>query len=151
MGNLLRADDGFGVHVAKALADTALPAGVRVAEVGISGLALVHEMMDGCDACIIVDATRRGGDPGTVYVLKPCAMDLSGAQQGIDPHATEPGRALQLAKAWGARPQQVWVVGCEPAETDELTDRLTPQIERAIAPAIAAVLRLVGELNVTNR
>ena len=147
MGNVLRADDGFGVRVAQVLAQQSLPGGTRVAEVGISGLALVHEIMDGCDACIIVDATRRGGTPGMLYVLKPSEVKTLANAKEIDPHAVEPGRALLLAQAWGARPEQVYVIGCEPAETEELTDKLTSPVERAIGPAIEAVLRLVAELD----
>jgi len=151
VGNVLRGDDGFGVHAARALASKTLPSGVRVAELGISGLALVHEILDGCDACIIVDAVRRGGQPGTLYVLRPREFGPPTAlQQEIDLHTTEPGRALALAKAWGARPKQVYVVACEPQQTEELSEQLSDAVEAAVQPTITAVFRLVEELQKTN-
>ena len=151
VGNVLRGDDGFGVHVARALANEHLPAGVRLAEVGISGLGLVHEILDGCDACIIVDASHRGGQPGTVYVLRPSAAESPNAlQQELDLHRTEPGRALALAEAWGGHPKQVYVVACEPQKTEELTDQLSPAIQAAVQPAIKMVLSVVKEIHKTH-
>jgi len=151
VGNILRGDDGFGVHVARALANHKLPEGVRVAELGISGLALVHEILDGCDACIIVDASHRGGQPGTLYVLRPERTSCQNApQQEIDWHTTEPGRALALAEAWGGRPRQAYVIACEPQETEQLRDELSAPVAAAVRPAIKTVLRLVEEIYKTH-
>ena len=62
IGNVLRGDDGFGPAVVQALlARGALPAGVHAVELGIGGVGLVHELMDGYDAVVIVDAVDRGG------------------------------------------------------------------------------------------
>ena len=60
MGNVLRRDDGFGVEVAKRLAlSTTLPADVKVIEVGIGGIHLVQELMDGYTMLVIIDAIER--------------------------------------------------------------------------------------------
>ena len=46
VGNVLHGDDGFGVEVANRLAaDESLPPWVHVAETGIGGIHLVHELM----------------------------------------------------------------------------------------------------------
>ena len=42
--------------------------GVRVIDFGIRGFDLALALLDGYDAAILVDATPRGGTPGTLYV-----------------------------------------------------------------------------------
>jgi hydrogenase maturation protease len=69
VGNIFFGDDGFGVEVAKRLAERELPDGVTVADYGISGMHLAHDLCDGYTVPFI-DATRAA-DAGTVYVLSP--------------------------------------------------------------------------------
>ena len=72
IGNIFLGDDGFGVEVAKRLASEALPDWVRVADFGIRGLHLAYELLDTAyETTILVDATPRGGAPGTVYLIEP--------------------------------------------------------------------------------
>src|SRR5438270_10803156 len=71
IGNIFLGDDAFGVEVAQRLAQRPLPAGVRVVDFGIRGLDLTYALLDGQDAVILVDATLRGGPPGTLYVIEP--------------------------------------------------------------------------------
>ena len=70
VGNIFFSDDGFGVEVAKRLAECELPEGVTVADYGISGMHLAYDLCDVYDRAILIDATPRGGTPGTVYVLE---------------------------------------------------------------------------------
>jgi hydrogenase maturation protease len=154
VGNLLRRDDGFGIVVANRLAErTDLPPGVRVFESGIGGVGLVQELMDGYDALVVVDAVRRGGRPGTLYVLEPAVPDIRAWTPErrhaflADLHQVEPSRALGLAAALGVLPPRIHIVGCEPAELDEAAIGLTPAVERAAGLAVKTVLRLLGSID----
>ncbi len=71
IGNIFLSDDGFGVEVARRLATAPLPAGVTVTDYGIRGMHLAYDLASGFDAAILVDATSRGGAPGTIYVIEP--------------------------------------------------------------------------------
>lgn len=144
-GAALRADDGVGVAVARRLLEGPLPGGVRVAEVGIGGVALVHELLDGVDRLVIVDAVRRGGAPGTVYTLVPRLPVELGADEAravADAHLADPYHALLLARALGRLPEDVHVVGVEVAEVDELTLELSPAVARAVPIAARRALDL---------
>jgi hypothetical protein len=78
MGNILRRDDGFGVEMARQLAERdELPAGARVIEVGIGGIHLVQELIDHYDVLVVIDAVERGRAAGTVYLLEPAVPDLA--------------------------------------------------------------------------
>lgn len=150
VGNVLRGDDGFGPAVVRALSACALPDDVRLIEVGIGGIALVHELMDGYDEVIVVDAVDRDGPPGSLYVLEPEVPDLSTAgaahDQALagDMHQAVPARVLTMARALGVLPRVVRIVGCQPAETDELTTTLSPEVERAVGSAVSTICSLLA-------
>lgn len=147
-GSDLRADDGVGVAAVRCLMAGSLPEGLRCAEIGIGGIALVHELLAGCDRLVIIDAVRRGGRPGTVYVLVPVVPDLEQMSPEerhgflVDAHFADPYRALVLARALGILPVEVHVVGVEVAETEELSLELTPAVARAVPLAAERALRL---------
>ena len=63
----------------------------------------------------------------------------------IDLHLAVPSRALSVAQALGALPRQVFLVGCEPAEVDELTTELTAPVRAAVEPAVRHIHRLLAE------
>lgn len=141
-GHVLRGDDGFGVEVIRRLREhgRALP-DVDVMEVGTAGIRLAQELLTPYDRLIIVDAMTRGGAPGTVYVSEVHSVEPA---TDVDLHLAVPARALAVAKALGALPRQVFIVGCEPAEVDELTTELTPDVAAAVDTALGHIRRLLG-------
>ncbi len=70
VGNIFLGDDGFGVEVATRLSGESLPDWVRVADYGISGMHLAYDLAEGFETTVLVDATPRGGEPGTLYVME---------------------------------------------------------------------------------
>lgn len=152
VGNVLRGDDGFGVRVAQRLEVLSLPDGVRLVEVGISGVALVQELMAGYDACIIIDTADRGGAPGTLYLLEPEIESPSVTdaerlhRELVDMHYAAPSRALRLAAALGARPTQTYLLACQPATMDSFAETMSPAVERAVEEAVRMILEVVSQL-----
>ena len=138
VGNVLRGDDGFGPAVAARL--HALPPGAEVIETGIGGIALLQELMAGCDGLILIDAVDRGADPGTVFLIRP---EVGEAEHVPDVHLANPERVLTTARALGALPERMMIVGCQPAEADELGQGLSPEVERAVGVAAARVEQTV--------
>jgi hydrogenase maturation protease len=134
VGNVLRSDDGFGPAVAERL--TRLPEGAEVVETGIGGIALLQELLAGCDGLVLIDAVDRGEAPGTVFVIEPQVLD---SEHVPDVHLANPERVLTMAKAMGALPERVLIVGCQPAEVDELERGLSPAVARAVEVAAARV------------
>jgi hydrogenase maturation protease len=141
VGNVLLGDDGFGVEVARLLAPSPLPEGVRVADFGIRGLHLAYELLDGgYETTILLDATARGEAAGTVCVLEAEAGAPMGAADG---HSMTPDQVLAWVRAMGGDPGRVLVVGCEPLATDEGIGLSAP-VARAVPEAVALVRALVG-------
>lgn len=148
MGNLLRRDDGFGVYVAERLQAASAPPEVRVVEVGIGGIHLVHELLAHADALIVIDALDLGREPGTVMVVRPEVRAPQGRDDLADMHYATPERALMLAQALGVLPVDAWIVGCQPEDADGLGEGLTDSVARAVEPAAEEIRRLTRTLGV---
>ena len=152
MGNVLRGDDGFGVAVARELEERDLPPPVDVVEVGISGVSMAQELLDGYDALVLVDAMERGEAPGTLFVERAEAPDLARYSKreissfAADMHQTDPSKVLVLGEALGVLPDPTILVGCEPAETDELEDALSEPVGGAIPDAVDKIDIVLDEL-----
>jgi hydrogenase maturation protease len=135
VGNVLRRDDGFGPAVVARLG--ALPAGARAIETGIAGVALLQELLNArLEGLLVIDALDRGAAPGTVFVFEP---DVAVAEHVADVHLANPARVLSMALAMGALPPRVAIVGCQPHDADDMGERLTAAVERAVPAAIRLV------------
>ena len=152
VGNVLHRDDGFGVEVARRLGERRLPEGVTVAETGIGGIHLVHELMAGYDALVVVDAVDRGRAPGTVMVIDADVTDIGELPSDerhdllADMHLATPERALMVARAAGVLPERTIIVGCQPAEIETLGIGLSSPVIEAVENAVIEVERCVREL-----
>jgi hydrogenase maturation protease len=140
VGNVLRGDDGFGPAVAERLSD--LPEGAEVVETGIGGIALLQELLAGCDGLVLIDAVDRGVEPGTVFLIDP---EVLNGEHVADVHLANPERVLTMAKSMNALPERVLIVGCQPLEVDELEQGLSPAVERAVTVAAARVEHVVRD------
>ncbi len=147
VGNIFLGDDGFGVEVAQRLAGRALPDGVHVADFGIRGVHLAYELVDkGYESTILVDATSRGGEPGTVYLIEPdldADESSGGGPDMADAHEMDPRAVFGLVRTLGGSPGKILVVGCEPACIDDAMG-LSEPVAAAVEEAITLILDLVG-------
>jgi hydrogenase maturation protease len=134
IGNVFLGDDGFGVELAQR---------VGAVDFGIRGMDLAYALAD-YDVAIFLDATPRGGAPGTLYVIEP---DLSELPLDVDAHAMHPVSVLALAKTLGGDLPRTLVLGCEPGAVEEFTTLSEPvraaldEAERLLAELLDDVLR----------
>ena len=149
IGNAWMRDDGFGGHVAKALGERELPQAVTVLDFGIGGLDLAYEVMRGYyDALVLVDVSRQGGEPGTLYVIEPDPDEIEPIADGevVSPHGMDPKTVLRFVKTVGGWPGKIVVVACEPAAGDEMGLELTPEVAAVVDRAAELVLETIAEL-----
>jgi hydrogenase maturation protease len=152
VGNAWLRDDGFGGEVARRLSERDLPAGVSVMDAGTGGLDLAYEVMRGYDALVILDVSRQGGEPGTLYVMEPDEDSVrAGIEDGevINPHAMDPQTVLRFVKSIGAWPGKVVVIACEPADVEQMGWGLSDEVARAVQDAVDLVVETVEELRAT--
>ena len=139
VGNVLRGDDGFGPAVTELLGH--LPNGVDVVETGIGGIALLQELMAGCDGLVLIDAVDRGAAPGTLFLIEP---EVAEGVHVPDVHLANPERVLTMAKTMGYLPERVVIIGCQPFDVDELGAGLSPEVRRALPFAVAKIEETVN-------
>jgi hydrogenase maturation protease len=151
VGNVFLGDDGFGVEVVRRLAGRRLPDGVEVVDFGIRGMDLAYALQDDYEVVIFVDATPRGEEPGTVFLLEP-EIEEDG-EMALDTHGMDPVKVIMLARALGAKPTRTLVVGCEPQvlvsgeDYDDMLMELSEPVRAAVEEAVNLVESLVEEIN----
>ncbi len=141
VGNIFFGDDGFGVEVARRLAERELPDGVTVADYGISGMHLAYDLSDGYDRAILIDATPRGGTPGAVYVLEP-EQPAEADTALFDAHGMQPDVVLGMIGMLGGKKGRMLIVGCEPASARPGIG-LSEPVAAAVDGAVRTVLELI--------
>jgi hydrogenase maturation protease len=149
IGNAFLQDDGFGGEVVRRLRLREMPAGVTLGDFGTGGLDLAYEVMRGYDALILVDVSRQGGEPGTLYVMEPDEESVdAGIEDGqvLNPHGMDPQTVLRFVKTLGAWPGKVVVIACEPAVVEEMGLGLSDQVAAAVDSAVALVVETIDEL-----
>jgi hydrogenase maturation protease len=155
IGNVFLGDDGFGVEVIQRLAGRNLPDGVEVVDFGIRGIDLAYALHEDYELVVFVDATPRGGNPGTVYLIEP---EIEDGEVSPDTHGMDPVKVIRLSRALGASPTRTLVVGCEPqvipgrrggSEThpyDDMLMELSEPVRAAVEEAAKLVESLVAEV-----
>lgn len=138
IGNVFLRDDAFGVEVVRRLGATPLPDGVELYDVGIRGLHLAYQLVEGYDLFVAVDLVTRGGAPGTLYVIEP---ELDGAAARPDAHSVDLRTVFAMVQTLGGRIGRSVIVGCEPEELSEGMG-LSAAVEAAVEPAVRRVRQL---------
>jgi hydrogenase maturation protease len=149
VGNAWLQDDAFGGEVARRLERDGVPSGVTVMDFGTGGLDLAYEVIRGYNALLLLDASRQGEEPGTLYVMEPDRAEFAGELQdgeSIDPHDMDPRTVLRFVNAVGGWPGRVMVIACEPGEVDEPGYGLTPRVAAAVDGAVTLVRQTIDEL-----
>jgi hydrogenase maturation protease len=163
VGNIFLGDDGFGVEVARRLAGADLPDWVQVVDYGIRGMHLAYDLANGYRSAILVDATARGGAPGTIYLIEPDLADaptrsdqaggaagqasadsaLLAANPLFNAHGMQPDVVLGMLGMLGGQTREVLLVGCEPATIDDGIG-LSEPVAAAVDEAVRVVLDLIA-------
>ena len=117
---------------------------VQLVDYGIRGMHLAYDLLDGCDALVLVDAIPNNGAPGTVHVFEADHESLTAAA-GLDAHAMDPGAVFASLNALGGTPPYTIVIGCEIATTDEGIG-LSEAVANAVPDAVRAVEEVLSDL-----
>ncbi|MDH6131268.1 hydrogenase maturation protease [Kitasatospora sp. MAA4] len=147
VGNIFLGDDAFGVETVRELSRQSLPEHVEAVDIGVRGVHLAYQLLEGYHTLILVDATMRGGEPGTLYLIEPGEGGVEVEQALLDGHRMSPDSVLALlgtlcAGTGASPPHRTLVVGCEPACVEEGLGLSAP-VAAAVPEAVRLVLRLL--------
>ncbi|OBI78348.1 peptidase M52 [Mycobacterium sp. E740] len=122
---------------------------VQVRDYGTGGMHLAYDLLDGCDALVLVDAILNRGAPGTLHVFE-ADLDNHSETAGFDAHAMDPAAVFASLNALGGVAPYTVVIGCEVDCVDEgigLSQTVTaavPDAVRAIDEVVAGLLARVA-------
>jgi len=117
---------------------------VELVDYGIKGMHLAYDLLDGCEALVLIDAIPNRGAPGTVHVFEADHESLT-ATAGLDAHAMDPGAVFAALNALGGTPPHTVVIGCEAANVDEGIG-LSTAVAAAIPEAVRALENVLTHL-----
>ncbi len=151
IGNVLWADEGFGVRCVEELAETvALPAHVRLLDGGTQGLYLLP-FLEEAQAMIIFDAIDFGLAPGTLKVLRDGEVPAFMGAKKMSLHQTGFQDVIATAELLGRAPERMVLIGCQPVELEDYGGSLRPAVAAQIAPALEAARAQLGLWGVETR
>ena len=150
IGNAWQRDDGFGSEVARRIEGRELPEGVAVIDFGTGGLDLAYQVMYGYDGLLMIDVSRQGGSPGTLYVMEVDEDEVASGSvedgEVLNPHGMDPETVLRFIKITGGWPGKVVIVACEPETVEEMGVGLSAVVEEAVDRAVELVIETAKEL-----
>ena len=124
---------------------------MEVVDFGIRGFDLFYALLDGYDITILVDATPRGGLPGTLYKIEPDLKEIENLDceaMAVETHGMNPLKVFSMVKSLGGEFRRLILVGCEPADLGELEEGrlgLTDAVRASVDGAVTMVEKLVQE------
>lgn len=143
IGNLLWADEGFGIRALETLhAGWQFGPGVRLLDGGTQGLYLLP-YVEGCRKLLILDAVDYGLEPGTLKIVRGAEVPSFMGAKKMSLHQTGFQEVLAVAELRGWHPEELALIGMQPAVIEDYGGSLSETVKRALPAAIeAAVLML---------
>lgn len=141
IGNMVRQDEGVGVHLLKVL-ENHLPPEIELLDGGTGGLNLL-DYVENAGKLLILDAVDAGQPPGAVVVWRQEQVPYFLAGK-MSVHQVGFAEVLHLAKFRGSYPGEIAVVGIQPQTLDWGTE-LTEPVRAAIPAAVAEVMKVLEE------
>ncbi len=143
IGNTILSDDGVGCRVAQQLEKKLKGRpDVTVKETSLSGLSLLDEVA-GYKRLIVIDAIQtQDGKPGAIYKLSP--DDFKKGRMAII-HDLGLFSTLELGlKLEMEMPGEVIIFAIEAKDMVTFSEKLSPEVEKAIPKVVGRVLKEVG-------
>lgn len=140
IGNVLWADEGFGVRVIERLQKSCrFPDQVKVMDGGTQGVYLV-EHVQAADVLIVFDAVDYDLPSGTLKRIENDDVPNFLGAKKMSLHQTGFQEVLAMAQMLGSYPQHLLLIGVQPEELDDYGGSLRPQVKAQIQPAIDMAL-----------
>lgn len=155
IGNVLWADEGFGVRCIEALQQRyEFAPHVQLVDGGTQGLYLIQHVQQ-ATRLVIFDAIDYGLEPGTLELVENDEVPRFMGAKKMSLHQTGFQEVLMLALLTEQYPKEVLLIGCQPEELEDYGGSLRPNVKHAMEDALAlgvdAIRRWGGEPRARTR
>lgn len=148
IGNLLWADEGFGVRAVEALNRThTFASNVTLMDGGTQGLYLIEHVRN-ADILVVFDAVDYGLPPGTLKLVGDAEVPKFLGAKKMSLHQTGFQEVLASADMFGDLPKHLYLIGVQPEALEDYGGSLRDVVKAQIAPAIAHALSYLAALGI---
>lgn len=151
IGNVLWADEGFGVRCVEHLAESwSLPQEVTLLDGGTQGLYLLP-FLEQAETLIVFDAIDYGLEPGTLRIVEGDAVPRFMGAKKMSLHQTGFQDVIATAQLMGYCPTDLLLIGCQPEELEDYGGGLRAVVAAQIAPAVQVALDRLAAMGLAAR
>jgi len=137
IGNLLWADEGFGLRTVEELHRRyEFDDRVTVVDGGTQGLYLLP-MVQEAEALLVFDAIDYGLPPGTLKVIEGDDVPSLMGAKAMSLHQTGFQDVLAAAELTGHKPRHLMLIGVQPEQLRDFGGSLSETVKAQIGPAVA--------------
>jgi len=148
IGNILWADEGFGVRVVQALERAyQFPASVSLVDGGTQGLALIPHVQ-ATDILVIIDAVDFNLAPGSLVQLHGEEVPAYLGANKMSLHQISFQEVLALSQLLGKSPKQIALFGVQPEVLEDYGGSLSPVVKGQMQPAMDQILAYLAGLGI---
>lgn len=145
IGNILWADEGFGVRAVEAFHQAYKVAdNVTILDGGTQGLYLVHYVTE-ADYLIVFDAIDYGLVPGTLKLVRDDEVPKFTGAKKMSLHQTGFQEVLSAADLMGGYPERLALIGCQPVDLEDWGGPVTEPVRAVIPQALAVAIDVLRE------
>ncbi len=151
IGNILWADEGFGVRCVEALnARYDFEDNVRIMDGGTQGLFLLP-WVSSVSRLLIFDAIDYGLAPGELRIMRDDDVPRYMGAKKVSMHQTGFQEVLMSARLLSDRPQQLALIGVQPELLDDYGGSLRDVTRRRIPDAVDVACSLLRQWGISFR
>jgi hydrogenase maturation protease len=149
IGNILWADEGFGVRAVEAMQHQyRFPANVQLLDGGTQGLYLVEHVQN-ADVLVVFDAVDYGLPPGTLKRVEGEEVPKFLGVKKLSLHQTGFQEVLATAELLGKFPSHLLLIGVQPDQLEDYGGSLRDIVKAQIRPAIDLAIDYLAGFGVT--
>jgi hydrogenase maturation protease len=151
IGNILWADEGFGVRAVEQLNQLyQFDDNVTVMDGGTQGIYLV-QFVEEADILVVFDAIDYGLAPGEMKLIEGDDVPKFMGVKKMSLHQTGFQEVLMMADMLERYPEQLLLVGVQPVQLEDFGGSLREKTRQQIEPAIAAAIKWLAQFDVYAR
>ncbi len=148
IGNILWADEGFGVRAADYLHSSwDYDDSVTIMDGGTQGIYLLQHVED-ADLLVIFDAIDYGLEPGTLKLVEGADVPSYMGAKKVSLHQTGFQEVLAMAEMLGRSPRELLLVGVQPKRLEDYGGSLHEIVRRQIEPAAEAAVDWLAQRDI---
>jgi len=147
VGNLLLADEGFGIHFIERLQkEYVFPPSIELLDGGTAGIMLAP-FMETKDILFVIDVVNLKDDPGTTHFFNDQDVRSGNIQTRMSPHQVGLLEILDLCRLRGKAPDRVEMLTVVPGDLSTRIG-LSPPLIPVLDEVMGTLLEKLNELGI---